>query len=59
MHSISEFGNHGSLFDVIENIENGFSEDVCKYIFLKILKGVEDLHKIQFAIDILNPKIWF
>jgi serine/threonine protein kinase len=45
MYAILEFGNHGSLFDALIKTENGFSEDVCKYIFLKILNGVEDLHK--------------
>ena len=44
-YAILEFGNHGSLFDALIKTENGFSEDVCKYIFLKILNGVEDLHK--------------
>ena len=45
MYAILEFGNHGSLFDALIKTENGFREDVCKYIFLKILNGVEDLHK--------------
>ena len=45
MYAILEFGNHGSLFDALFKTKNGFSEDVCKYIFLKILNGVEDLHK--------------
>ena len=45
MYSILELGNHGSLFDAIDKTQNGFSEDVGKYIFLQILNGVEDLHK--------------
>ena len=45
MYCILELGNHGSLFDAIAKTQNGFSEDVGKYIFLQILKGVEDLHK--------------
>ena len=45
MYSILELGNHGSLFDAIKKTQNGFSEDVGKYIFLQILNGVEDLHK--------------
>ena len=45
MYSILEFGEHGSLFDAVLKTKNGFSEDVTKYIFSQILKGVEDLHK--------------
>ena len=45
MYSILELGNHGSLFDAVFKTKNGFSEDVCKYMFSEILKGVEDLHK--------------
>ena len=45
MYSILEFGEHGSLFDAVLKTPNGFSEDVTKYIFSQILKGVEDLHK--------------
>ena len=45
MYCIFELGNHGSLFDAVLKTQNGFSEDVCKYIFSQILKGVEDLHK--------------
>ena len=45
MYSILELGNHGSLFDAVLKTKNGFNEDVCKYMFSEILKGVEDLHK--------------
>lgn len=45
MFAILEYGNHGTLFDVLNNIKNGFSEDVCQYILLKILNAVEALHK--------------
>ena len=44
-YAILELGNHGSLFGALIKTESGFSEDVCKYTFLKILNGVEDLHK--------------
>ena len=45
MYCILEYGEHGSLFDAVLKTKNGFSEDVTKYIFSQILKGVEDLHK--------------
>ena len=45
MYCILEYGQHGSLFDAVLKTKNGFSEDVTKYIFSQILKGVEDLHK--------------
>ena len=45
MYSILELGNHGPLINAIFETENGFSEDVCKYILLQILNGIDDLHK--------------
>ena len=45
MFIILELGNHGSLFDAIEQTKKGFNEDVCKFIFLQILNAVDSLHK--------------
>ena len=45
MFAILEYGNHGTLFDALKNINNGFSEDICQYILLNILNAVEALHK--------------
>ena len=49
MYAILELGNHGSLFDTLIKTEKGFSEEVCKYIFLEILNGIEDMHKNGFC----------
>ena len=42
---IFEFGDKGTLYDKIEKTTDGFSEDVCKYIFYEILKSVKSLHE--------------
>ena len=42
---ILEYGNKGTLYDKIEKTTDGFSEDVCKYLFSKILKEVKALHE--------------
>ena len=44
MFAILEYGDHGNLFNRIFKRKNGFSEDVCKFILLKILDAVEALH---------------
>ena len=44
MYIILEYGTHGNLFDIIANTKHGFSEDVSKYIFYKILTAVNTLH---------------
>ena len=44
-YAILELGEHGELYEAIEKTKNGFSEDVCKYIFLQILNCVDALHK--------------
>ena len=41
---ILEYGNNGTLYENLENTSDGFSEDVCKYIFYEILKTVKSLH---------------
>ena len=45
MFVILELGDHGSLFDAIYQTKKGFSEDVCKFLLLKILNAADDLHK--------------
>ena len=45
MFIILELGNHGSLFEAIAQTKNGFNEVVCKFLFLKILNAVDNLHK--------------
>ena len=45
MYAILELGNHGSLYEAVERTKNGFSEDVCKFLLLQIIKAVDDLHK--------------
>ena len=45
MFIILELGNHGALLEAILETNHGFSEDVCKYIFLQILNCVDALHK--------------
>ena len=45
MYAIFELGNHGSLYEAVERTKNGFSEDVCKFLLLQIIKAVDDLHK--------------
>ena len=44
MYEIQEYGEHGSLFDRVESTQEGFSEDVCKYLLFKILNAMEALH---------------
>ena len=44
MYEILEYGDHGTLYDRFESSVNGFSEEVCKYIFSKILHAVGVLH---------------
>ena len=56
MFAILEYGNHGTLFDALKNIKNGFSEDVCQYILLKILNAVEALHKKGICHRDLKPE---
>ena len=41
---IIEYGDNGTLYDNLENTSDGFSEDVCKYIFYIILKTIKALH---------------
>ena len=45
MFIILEYGNHGSLFDVLFKLNTGFSEEVCQLILLNIINAVEALHK--------------
>ena len=56
MYSILELGNQGTLIDLILNTKKGFSEDVCKFIFLQILNGVNDLHKEGICHRDLKPE---
>ena len=44
MYEIQEYGEHGSLFDRVESTQEGFSEDVCKYLLLQILNAMEAIH---------------
>lgn len=44
MYEILEYGEHGSLFDRVESTQEGFSEDVCKYLLLQILNAMEAIH---------------
>ena len=45
IYIILEFGSKGCLYDALNNTQNGFSEEVCKYILLNILNCVDVLHK--------------
>ena len=44
MYEILEYGDHGTLFEKVESSINGLSEDVCRYIFYKILLAIKALH---------------
>ena len=39
-----EFASKGELFKYLERSGNGFSDQSCKLIIYKVLKGVEELH---------------
>ena len=56
MFLILEHGSHGSLFDKISGRKNGFSEEVCQYMLLKILDAVEGLHKEGICHRDLKPE---
>ena len=45
MYTILEYGSKGCLFDALAKTKNGFTEDVCQYILLNVLNGVDALHK--------------
>ena len=55
MFIILELGNHGALLEAILETNHGFSEDVCKYILLQILNGVDTLHKEGICHRDLKP----
>ena len=56
MYFILELGNHGTLIDAVFKTENGFSEDVCKYMLLQILNGADALHKEGICHRDLKPE---
>ena len=56
MYSIFELCNHGELFELILDTKNGFSENVCKFIFLQILNAVDALHKEGICHRDLKPE---
>ena len=56
MYIILEYGSKGSLFDALDKTKNGFSDNVCKYILLNLLNGVEALHKAGICHRDLKPE---
>ena len=56
MYIILEYGSKGSLFDALIKTKNGFTENVCKYILLNLLNGVEALHKAGICHRDLKPE---
>ena len=56
MYIILEYGSKGSLFDALVKTKNGFTENVCKYILLNLLNGVEALHKGGICHRDLKPE---
>ena len=56
MYIILEYGSKGSLFDALVKTKNGFTENVCKYILLNLLNGVEALHKDGICHRDLKPE---
>ena len=46
---VLEYMKNGTLFDYFINTEKIISERYAKYIFLKILKGVQEIHKAGFC----------
>ena len=45
MYAILEHASKGCLFDALNKTKTGFTEDVCQYILLNLLNGVDALHK--------------
>ena len=45
MYAILEYASNGCLFDALIKTKTGFTEDVCQYILLNLLNGVDALHK--------------
>ena len=45
MYMILEYGSKGCLFDALLNTKCGFTEDVCKFIFLNLINAVDALHQ--------------
>lgn len=41
-----QYASKGSLIYYVKYLQKGFSEKICKYIFYKVLKGIEFLHKM-------------
>ena len=67
-YAVLEFASNGELFDFIKKTEHGLKERYAKFIFRKILQGVQAFHKIGICHrdlklqnilldDIFNPKI--
>ena len=56
MYAIMEYGSHGTLYDAVEKTKNGFTEDVCQYILLKILNATEALHQKGVCHRDLKPE---
>ena len=67
-YAVLEYASNGELFDIIKKSETGLKERHAKFIFRKILKGVEAIHNIGICHrdlkmknilldDFYNPKI--
>ena len=53
---ILEYGDKGTLYDNLDKIPDGFSEEVCKYIFYEILKAVKALHDKGICYRDIKPE---
>jgi len=53
---VLEYARKGNLLKKLEKTSHGFSEDVCKYIFYKILKIVKALHEKGICHRDLKPE---
>lgn len=56
MYIILEYGTHGNLYDYISNTKQGFNEDICQYIFYKLLQAVDALHRNGICHRDLKPE---
>ena len=45
MYAILEYASKGCLFNALMKTKTGFTEDVCQYILLNLLNGMDALHK--------------
>jgi serine/threonine protein kinase len=55
-YAVLEYASNGELFDLIKKTKSGLKERHAKFIFSKILKGVQAIHKLGMCHRDLKPQ---